>query len=1162
MSNDWEYSSYSKINSEVKENFPFEKPRQHQLETISEIKEAIDNGYKYIVLEAGTGTGKSAIAATLALMYDSTYILTVTKQLQDQYLQDFKNLGFKLVKGRSNFKCKKYAEDNLDYSCDEGRCVLEGYRCEYSLNRSHDDIARNNTCPYYYQKFVAMNSSVVISNYPYMFLELNFVEDFKKRKLMIFDEAHNLENNLMSQLKLEFKRKDLKEHVGINLSMDLVKKLELGDYTDWIRFIKRIRSNYSRELNKIKDIKGNSGINEKKSFLRLKISDCDRFLEHIQRDPHKWIFDFDRRFGVAEFKPLKVDNYAKQNLFKFGDVCIFMSATILDYKLFAKWLGIEEDEIYAIRRESPFEVNRNPIKTYDEFRMSYGNLTEVAPKTVEVIDEILEVHKNDKGIIHTISHQCKNFLKKSLKNDRLIDHNTSNRAEQLERFKKSNDPLVLISPSMNEGVDLPGDQCRFQIIYKIPYPSLGDKQTKERKNIDSQWYDYKTALALVQTYGRGMRFEQDYCKTYFIDNRLKGFITTDRLTNNFLPNFFIQAIDISPAVIDADEKIDYESVELRKDVVQKFDIEDEKLDDIPEEVVKINPIIDDSDFEAKRNQKLELIYKGKELLEKEEFNEAIEFYEGLLNHELFINDYHPYLKLAKAYHGAQKFEKEVETLSNFYKSGRYCRQSTLKWFKKQLKKLAEVGYFDIAQLDELENEYDRRGKKNRNLSKTPLPCSHDLMIGAKNKDKVHKLLDPGIFDEFVSFDDDLTYDEKIEFKYNLIKKGEKLIDDNKIAEAIAYYRRLLTHELFINDYHPYLKLYRAYGKDKNKEGQRDILVEFLKSRVYCNEKKFKWFRSRLKDLSRYGLINPLKIDELEEEFYANSVLNKNIANKPVPIAIEIKKLFESDDNKVIEPKSNYSRKYFLDLSKDIRDQPNYEGYVDLTKHNPDDYIQFDNEELINQKADFKLKGKQIENEDLEEAIKFYDELKENELFEYDYYPYRRQCILFKNYIHDDEGDWQTILELLSKKIYLNNHQYTWINNKIIELIDKLNLKQSEVNKINSLLENYEINKVNYKMLQDNYIPLAERIFKDEESGLKVLSNEKYDYIENIHYINELGAGYIRRGDYETAMIFYSKMLNQNILYFKCMAYKSLARIFKEMNDDREFARLYEKYIGD
>lgn len=131
MSNQWQYSTYSKVDEEVKKYFPFKKARKHQLETISEIKEAIDKGYKYIVLEAGTGTGKSVIAATLSSMHDSSYILTVTKQLQDQYLHDFKNLGFKLVKGRGNFTCKKYLEDDIEQGCDEGRCVIEGYQCDF-----------------------------------------------------------------------------------------------------------------------------------------------------------------------------------------------------------------------------------------------------------------------------------------------------------------------------------------------------------------------------------------------------------------------------------------------------------------------------------------------------------------------------------------------------------------------------------------------------------------------------------------------------------------------------------------------------------------------------------------------------------------------------------------------------------------------------------------------------------------------------------------------------------------------------------------------------------------------------------------------------------------------------------------------------------------------
>ncbi|MGZ7109563.1 MAG: DEAD/DEAH box helicase family protein, partial [Methanobacterium sp.] len=87
---------YPRIDSSIIDNFPFEKPREGQLEIISKIKNAIDEGFKFIVLEAGTGTGKSAIASTLTKIYSPAYILTMTKQLQSQYANEF---SYPLVKG-------------------------------------------------------------------------------------------------------------------------------------------------------------------------------------------------------------------------------------------------------------------------------------------------------------------------------------------------------------------------------------------------------------------------------------------------------------------------------------------------------------------------------------------------------------------------------------------------------------------------------------------------------------------------------------------------------------------------------------------------------------------------------------------------------------------------------------------------------------------------------------------------------------------------------------------------------------------------------------------------------------------------------------------------------------------------------------------------------
>ena len=106
----------SPIETDIIENFPFETPRVGQLDIIQDINDAIRQGYKYIILEAGTGTGKSAIATTLAKMYGSAYILTMTKQLQAQYADEF---DFPLVKGRQNFAC---LNDNLESTCDMGTC--------------------------------------------------------------------------------------------------------------------------------------------------------------------------------------------------------------------------------------------------------------------------------------------------------------------------------------------------------------------------------------------------------------------------------------------------------------------------------------------------------------------------------------------------------------------------------------------------------------------------------------------------------------------------------------------------------------------------------------------------------------------------------------------------------------------------------------------------------------------------------------------------------------------------------------------------------------------------------------------------------------------------------------------------------------------------------
>ncbi len=604
---EWNYSSYSKISPKAVRHFPFKNPRPDQLESVSEILEAIDKGYRYIVLEAGTGTGKSAIAATLANIFDDSYILTVTRQLQHQYLRDFKD--FRLVKGRQNFRCL-----HSDEGCDLGKCIVEGYDCKEKKSTPPE-------CPYYKQKFDALNAKTVVSNYPYMFLELNYVEDFQKRSLLVCDEAHNIESQIMNQLKLQFTRSELKEFADFELDSIVLDELSSGKYNSWIKFINTIKDIYIRKLEKVDNA-------EKIVFLKNRISDFNQFIVNITFDAKMWILDWDEETETLSFKPVKVDHYANM-LLRHADVCIFMSATILDYELFSKYLGINADEIYAIRKKSPFDVKNNPIIPLNSCNLSKAYLKINASKTLSVIEDILEKHANEKGIIHTVSGQCRDYLADNIKSSRLF-------SGDIDEFKSSNEPLVLISPSLDEGVDLPGDLCRFQIIYKIPYLDLGDSQIKMRMNMDSQWYDYRTTLRLIQTHGRGMRNENDYSKTYVIDSRFNSYV----INNRMLPDVFKNAI--------------------------------------------INPDMD------------EMIKKGESLINSNDLARAVKYYTELINRGVFLNGAYPYLQLSKVYRKMEIYDAEVNIIVRFLKSGISCGEAEGDYLRNRLKELENQGYFDYG----------------------------------------------------------------------------------------------------------------------------------------------------------------------------------------------------------------------------------------------------------------------------------------------------------------------------------------------------------------------------------------------------------------------------------------------------------------------------------
>ena len=105
---------------EISTHFPYAKIRPQQEEAIFfALDNHINQGKRFIIIEAGTGVGKSAIGLTVArylsesldktagLFEDGSYFLTTQKILQEQYVNDFGGFKgpMKSIKSSTNYTC-------------------------------------------------------------------------------------------------------------------------------------------------------------------------------------------------------------------------------------------------------------------------------------------------------------------------------------------------------------------------------------------------------------------------------------------------------------------------------------------------------------------------------------------------------------------------------------------------------------------------------------------------------------------------------------------------------------------------------------------------------------------------------------------------------------------------------------------------------------------------------------------------------------------------------------------------------------------------------------------------------------------------------------------------------------------------------------------------
>lgn len=526
------------------QQFPKEyAPRQIQKDILNEIEEKIKSGYKKIILSAPTGVGKSHVGATLAKYFDNSFVVTASKHLQDQYSKDF---SFLLpVKGKQNFECLKLMESEKvpnfrralrwGLTCDKGQCkekvtkngkeIIENCKFKPEISNIEKGDFDANSCLYYLQKYKALVSKHSLWNYYSYFQIMKYnkkaFSKYLNRKVSIFDEAHKIEDQII-------------QFVGIDVAKGLLQECELdinhydlGDIDSMILLLDNMAEFYAREIEKSKAMQQNPDYDLlfklEEKYKRVSNARVD-----VVSDKENFVINDPERDNYGEFKrisvkPIDISKFVKS--FFESEYQVFMSATIAKQS-FCENTGIDPSTVaFVDTPKSPFSLENRKIKFLNVKRLSYGATLEDEMLVVKKIDEIMNEHSHERGIIFTSSKsRCYQILKN------LSEHNQQRirichsmnadgkTQDQVIQEHKGDQTGVLLSSSLWEGVDLKDDLSRFQIVAKVPYPNYKEKRTSAKMNKFPFWYTSQTLMKLLQGFGRSIRSDEDWAVTYVLDS--------------------------------------------------------------------------------------------------------------------------------------------------------------------------------------------------------------------------------------------------------------------------------------------------------------------------------------------------------------------------------------------------------------------------------------------------------------------------------------------------------------------------------------------------------------------------------------------------------------------------------------------------------------------
>lgn len=445
------------------------------------------------VVNAPVAFGKSRVAMALAAWAwkhhgTKSTIATPNNMLLEQYASEFPKVH--VFRKMSSYNCLRrtdgFGNTVVEIDCSEHRHQL-GFFCD--------------GCPY-----VKARQRAFV--FPYKLCNLHTTLSYRMHsELMVLDEAHNL---------VDFVREANVKRLWAHLYGIPEYVKTYGRLLSWAKNHERVETDSKLKLlvDELEHGKNNFLVSRSDELYHGQLRDCVSLLP----------------LSVREAKPILWPEKKVKKL-------VLLSATIGPQEI--RELGLDKKRVIYIQAPSPIPPPHRPLVYYPAARMSWIDTETTIPLTVAALREIAEHHHSEKGMVHA-PYSLASILRTKLRDDsRFLFHSADDKQSVYTEFRNSTLPLILVASGMHEGIDLPYEASRWQVITKVPFPSLAEPAIKFRAESQPETYAWDTIKILAQSYGRVCRAPDDYGVTYILDEHFKSLYEK---YGGLMPAWFKEAI--------------------------------------------------------------------------------------------------------------------------------------------------------------------------------------------------------------------------------------------------------------------------------------------------------------------------------------------------------------------------------------------------------------------------------------------------------------------------------------------------------------------------------------------------------------------------------------------------------------------------------------------